>query len=145
MPFSYTDRYDAETVYLTVDTDGDGDFSNATYTAMTKVGTATNTSWEISLTLPDNAVIGFAVKKNTRDTDGDTILDDVDIDDDNDGAIDSNEQTICRTLGRDLRYITFNGSAIANKTENTITTNTTASSSDWISSYSAENFPYLFR
>jgi hypothetical protein len=140
LPFSYTDKYDAETVYLAVDTDGDGNFSNATYTAMTKVGTATNTTWEIIQALPDNAVIGFAVKKNARDTDGDTINDDVDIDDDNDGAIDSNEQTICRTLGRDLRYITFNGSAIANRTENRLTTNTTASSSEWISSYSTENF-----
>jgi hypothetical protein len=140
LPFSYTDRYDAETVYLMVDADGDGNFSNATYTAMTKVGTSTNTTWEINQALPDNAVIGFAVKKNARDTDGDFIADDIDIDDDNDGVIDSNEQTICRTLGRDLRYITFNGSAIANRTENTLTTNTTASTSDWISSYSNENY-----
>ena len=140
LPYSTIDKYDAETVYLVVDTDGDGNFANATFTAMTKVGSGVNATWEINQVLPHNAVIGFAVKQNVTDTDGDTVFDGIDIDDDNDGVIDALEQTNCKTMGRDLRYVSMSGAVIANKTENTITTTTTASTSDWISSYSTETY-----
>ncbi|BDB52317.1 hypothetical protein GENT11_06290 [Flavobacterium ammonificans] len=140
LPYSNIDRFDAETVYLVIDTDGDGNFANATYTAMTKVGTGVNATWEINRVLPNNAVIGFAVKQNLTDSDSDSILDGIDIDDDNDGVIDALEQSNCKTMGRDLRYVSMTGAAIANKNDNTINTNTTASSADWISSYSTETY-----
>ena len=140
VPNSSTDRYESETFYLVLDTDGDGNFSNATYTPMTKVGTGANATWEINQVLPNNAVIGFAVKQNLVDTDGDGVIDVTDIDDDNDGVIDALEQTDCKTMGRDMRYVTMNGAAIANKTENTINTNTTVDGATWISSYSTETY-----
>ncbi|UAJ14026.1 tandem-95 repeat protein [Aquirufa lenticrescens] len=136
LPFSNIQKYDAETVYLVVDTDGDGDFSNATFTAMTKVGIGVVAKWELAQVLPNNAVIGFAVKQNLRDTDSDNILDVNDLDDDNDGVLDSQEQVSCMPYGVNLENVNFNGVSVVNKTSNSITTNTNG----WNSSYSSENF-----
>jgi gliding motility-associated-like protein len=140
LPSSALQIYESETVYLAVDLDGDGNFSNATYTPMLKVGSGATATWEINQLLPNNAVIGFAVKQNLNDTDGDGVIDVTDIDDDNDGVIDALEQTDCKTAGRDFRYVNMTGTAIANKTENTINTNTTADGATWISSYSTETY-----
>jgi hypothetical protein len=130
------DFYDAETVYLVIDTDGDGNFGNATYSAMTKVGTGAAATWEIAQVLPNNAVLGFAVKQNVSDSDTDGNLDVTDIDDDNDGILDKQEQVSCLSFGANLTTTSFSGSAVSSKTINSITTANTG----WISSYSTENF-----
>ncbi|MEY4521442.1 MAG: hypothetical protein RIT10_627, partial [Bacteroidota bacterium] len=136
LPNSAIQTYEAETVYLVLDADGDGNFVNATYSAMTKVGSGANATWEISQVLLNNAVIGFAVKQNLLDTDTDGVLDVSDLDDDNDGILDRQEQISCITFGKNIATVNFNGSSVVNSTINSITTNTPA----WTSSYSTENF-----
>jgi gliding motility-associated-like protein len=136
LPNSAYQQYESETVYLVVDTDGDGNFANATYMAMTKVGTGATATWEISQVLPHNAVIGFAVKQNLLDTDTDGVLDVTDLDDDNDGILDKQEQISCISLGVNLESVSFSGVSVTEKTKNTIRTNTNG----WNSSYSTENF-----
>ncbi len=136
LPNSAIQLYDSETVYFVLDTDGDGNFSNATFTAMTKVGTGITATWQINQALPNNAVIGFAVKRNLNDSDSDGVLDVTDIDDDNDGILDSQEQVSCYSFGKNIATVNFSGSSVDNSTINSITTNTPA----WTSSYSTENF-----
>ncbi|BDB56358.1 hypothetical protein SHINM13_06540 [Flavobacterium ammonificans] len=136
LPNSGFEKFDAETVYLVFDADGDGNFANATFSAMTKVGTGANATWEINRVLPNNAVIGFAVKQNLRDTDIDGVLDINDLDDDNDGILDSQEQVSCAPYGVNLENVTFNGVSVINKTINSITTN----NNGWNSAYSTQNF-----
>ena len=91
LPASTSELLDGETVYLALDADGDGNFANATYTAMTLVGSGDTATWEINTVLPNNAVFTFAVKKKTTDTDGDGVVDIDDIDNDNDGVLDVTE------------------------------------------------------
>ncbi len=136
LPNSAIQLYDSETVYFVLDTDGDGNFSNATFTAMTKVGTGITATWQINQALPNNAVIGFAVKRNLNDSDSDGVLDVSDIDDDNDGILDSQEQVSCYSFGKNIATVNFSGSSVVNSTINSITTNTPA----WSTSYSTENF-----
>jgi gliding motility-associated-like protein len=136
LPNSAIQLYDSETVYFVLDTDGDGNFSNATFTAMTKVGTGITATWQINQALPNNAVIGFAVKRNLNDSDSDGVLDVTDIDDDNDGILDSQEQVSCYSFGKNIATVNFSGSSVVNSTINSITTNTPA----WSTSYSTENF-----
>jgi hypothetical protein len=69
------------------------------------------------------------------DSDGDGVLDIMDLDDDNDGILDINEQANCGYVGKDLTTLTFNGSAIASKAANSIT----CANTGWLSSYSNEN------
>lgn len=57
LPNSGFEKFDAETVYLVFDADGDGNFANATFSAMTKVGTGANATWETNRVLPNNAVM----------------------------------------------------------------------------------------
>jgi hypothetical protein len=71
------------------------------------------------------------------DSDGDGIADVFDIDDDNDGILDTIEQVTCSGTGANLSAITFSGSAVTAKTANTITSSNTNA---WISSYSTQNF-----
>ncbi len=81
----------------------------------------------------------FATDANTSgclDTDGDFVPNVVDLDDDNDGVLDTNEQTNCITSGIDLTTLTFNGSAITAKTANSLTT---AGGDNWQTSYSNQN------
>ncbi|MEY3411483.1 MAG: hypothetical protein RIQ70_169, partial [Bacteroidota bacterium] len=83
--------------------------------------------------------IEYASNKNLNacfDSDGDGINDVYDLDDDNDGILDTQEQVSCYTYGVNLDNISFNGTAVTSKTSNAITT----SSPDRISSYSTENF-----
>ncbi|TRZ77040.1 MAG: hypothetical protein D4R94_03680, partial [Chitinophagaceae bacterium] len=70
------------------------------------------------------------------DSDGDGVPDVIDLDDDNDGVLDSGEQINCSTSGIDLNSLTYNGSAITAKTANSFTT---AGGDTWKSSYSNEN------
>jgi gliding motility-associated-like protein len=71
------------------------------------------------------------------DSDGDNVPDVIDIDDDNDGILDSIEQEGCSGTGVNLNTVTFSGTAVTGKTANTITSSNTNS---WISSYSTQNF-----
>jgi hypothetical protein len=71
------------------------------------------------------------------DTDGDSIADVLDIDDDNDGVLDVIEQLSCSYTGKDINTISFTGSAVTAKTATTITSSNTNS---WLSSYSPDNF-----
>jgi hypothetical protein len=71
------------------------------------------------------------------DSDGDNVPDVIDIDDDNDGILDSIEQEGCTGTGVNLNTVTFSGTAVTAKTANTITSSNTNS---WISSYSTQNF-----
>uniref|UniRef100_UPI0040481754 tandem-95 repeat protein n=1 Tax=Algoriphagus sp. TaxID=1872435 RepID=UPI0040481754 len=71
------------------------------------------------------------------DSDGDNVPDVIDIDDDNDGILDSIEQEGCTGTGVNLNTVTFSGTAVTGKTANTITSSNTNS---WISSYSTQNF-----
>ncbi|KAI9549927.1 hypothetical protein GHT06_004512 [Daphnia sinensis] len=70
------------------------------------------------------------------DTDQDGVADIIDIDDDNDGVLDITEQNACVTLGADLNKLSFTGSAITAKTENSISTK---GGDVWASSYSTQN------
>ncbi|MFM6944243.1 MAG: hypothetical protein ACKOXV_03065, partial [Bacteroidota bacterium] len=70
------------------------------------------------------------------DSDGDGINDIFDIDDDNDGILDTQEQVSCVSYGVNLDNVNFTGTSVISKTSNTITTNTPA----YTSSYSNENF-----
>ncbi|MEY4647030.1 MAG: hypothetical protein RIQ98_866, partial [Bacteroidota bacterium] len=137
LPISAIERYDAETVYFVIDSDGDGNFTNATFTAMSKSGSGINAIWETNQVIPNNAVIGFAVKQNSRDTDGDGVLDVTDIDDDNDGILDAREQVSCKTVGVNIPDVTFNGNAIKDKSFAQITS---IASSSFSSSYSTSTF-----
>ena len=71
-----------------------------------------------------------------KDSDGDGVPDVLDIDDDNDGILDSSEQINCVTSGIDLTSLTYNGSSISAKTASSFTT---AGGDTWKSSYSNEN------
>jgi hypothetical protein len=57
------------------------------------------------------------------DSDNDGVNDVIDIDDDNDGILDSQEQVSCFTYGVNLDYVSFSGTSIIDKTSNSITTN----------------------
>jgi gliding motility-associated-like protein len=70
------------------------------------------------------------------DSDGDGVGDVIDLDDDNDGVLDSSEQINCSTSGIDLTTLTYNGSSISAKTASSFTT---AGGDTWKSSYSNEN------
>jgi hypothetical protein len=70
---------------------------------------------------------------NPNDYDGDGILNSVDIDDDNDGILDTVESPPCQY---DISKLTFNNGAIASKTSSTITTST----GGWKTSYSDQTF-----
>jgi len=67
------------------------------------------------------------------DSDRDGIVDEIDLDDDNDGVLDTVESTSCVETGMNVQGFTFNGAAVASKTETTLTTTTNAG---WVSSYS---------
>lgn len=54
-------------LYFALDADGDGDYTNATYTAM--VYNDTDKVYEIDAVIPDGATFTFAVKENTLDSD----------------------------------------------------------------------------
>ena len=71
------------------------------------------------------------------DSDGDGVADVFDIDDDNDGILDTIEQESCSGTGVNLSTLTFSGSAVTAKTANTLTSSNTNA---WISSYSNQNF-----
>jgi hypothetical protein len=71
------------------------------------------------------------------DTDADGVADVLDIDDDNDGILDSVEQNGCYDTGITISALTFSGTAVTAKTVNTITSSNTNA---WKSSYSTENF-----
>jgi gliding motility-associated-like protein len=71
-----------------------------------------------------------------KDTDGDGVADMFDLDDDNDGVLDTSEQSSCVTSGINLNTLTFNGSAITARTANSLTT---SGGDTWRSSYSNEN------
>ena len=70
------------------------------------------------------------------DSDADGLNDVLDIDDDNDGILDSQEQVSCYSYGVNLENIYFAGTSVTNKTSNSIATN----NNGWTSSYSTENF-----
>jgi hypothetical protein len=70
------------------------------------------------------------------DSDTDSVPDLNDIDDDNDGVLDETEQINCVVSGIDLNNLNFSGSAITNRTINTIAT---AGGDAWKTSYSNEN------
>jgi hypothetical protein len=70
------------------------------------------------------------------DSDTDGVSDVFDLDDDNDGVLDETEQIDCIASGIDLTKLTFSGSAITNRTINTITS---AGGDVWKTSYSNEN------
>ncbi|WP_310594089.1 Ig-like domain-containing protein, partial [Flavobacterium sp.] len=138
LPSTAAEKYDANIMYLVVDADGDGNFSNATYTAMTLVGTGAAATWEASSVIPNNAIITFATKENTTDTDSDSVYNYVDLDDDNDGVVDWMEQTDCVFPAADLTQLTFNGAAVFSVTNaTTIASGTTGA---WASSYSDQAF-----
>jgi gliding motility-associated-like protein len=71
------------------------------------------------------------------DSDADGVADVFDIDDDNDGILDTIEQENCAGTGVNLSSITFSGTAVTSKTANTITSSNTNA---WNSSYSTQNF-----
>jgi gliding motility-associated-like protein len=71
------------------------------------------------------------------DSDADGVADVLDIDDDNDGVLDTVEKIGCSETGLNLSTLTFSGSAVTGKTANTLTSSNTNA---WISSYSTENF-----
>jgi gliding motility-associated-like protein len=70
------------------------------------------------------------------DSDSDGVSDVFDIDDDNDGVLDEKEQNNCITSGIDLTKLNFNGSAVTNKTTNSISS---AGGDYWRTSYTDEN------
>ncbi|MHA8094494.1 tandem-95 repeat protein [Aquirufa lenticrescens] len=81
----------------------------------------------------------FAINSQSSaclDSDTDGIPDVNDIDDDNDGVLDTSEQTNCITSGIDLTSFTYNGTSITGKTANSFTT---AGGDVWKSSYSDQN------
>jgi hypothetical protein len=67
------------------------------------------------------------------DTDNDGVGDIFDLDDDNDGVLDSSESLSCTEQGKNLSELTFNGNAIGSFTESIITTKNTGG---WATSYS---------
>jgi gliding motility-associated-like protein len=75
-------------------------------------------------------------KNACTDTDSDGVKDVIDLDDDNDGVLDSSESASCLTYGVDLNNLSFSGSAITSKTSNSINS---AGGGAWKSSYSYEN------
>ena len=71
------------------------------------------------------------------DTDGDGIVDLVDIDDDNDGILDTEEREHCGLNQVDFQDVNFTGIAVNAKISNSFTTD---NSRTWHSSYSNEEF-----
>ncbi|NBP67035.1 MAG: hypothetical protein EBU66_20610, partial [Bacteroidetes bacterium] len=102
-------------------------------------------------TSPDNGAINYVsyydnALNNTRngctDTDNDGVGDLIDIDDDNDGVLDTAETSSCATIGRDLTALTFNGQAITSVTSTSIATaNSFSQGLGWRSSYSSQTLP----
>jgi hypothetical protein len=70
------------------------------------------------------------------DTDSDGLGDLLDIDDDNDGILDTAEQTNCITSGIPINTLTFSGSAITASTASTVSS---AGGDYWRTSYSDQN------
>jgi len=70
------------------------------------------------------------------DTDSDGLGDLLDIDDDNDGILDTVEQTNCITSGIPINTLTFSGSAITASTASTVSS---AGGDTWKTSYSDQN------
>jgi len=147
---------DSDTKFNHQDLDSDGDgcndakeaglASNTTSSAGVLAGTYGANGFVDALeTITDNGVYKgtyiykFAISASENaclDTDSDNLGDLLDIDDDNDGILDTTEQTNCITSGLDLTTLTFNGSAITAKTINGLTT---AGGDVWRASYSDQN------
>ena len=115
----------------------------ATLAKITNPDAATPTFTLAGFTLASGDVSGFGLPitavgcaEPLPDTDSDGIHELVDLDDDGDGILDTVEDTATCT-GIDLTTLTFNGTAVASKTVNSLTTNTTGG---WVSSYSDQTF-----
>jgi hypothetical protein len=147
---------------IDLDSDGDGcpDAVEAGTTAITSSGVASAAKLTTSIIPAPYGANGFANGLETTtesglysgtytynfainstlnactDTDGDGVADIIDLDDDNDGVLDTSEQTNCITSGIDLTSLTFNGSSITSKSSNSITTD---GGDVWKSSYSDQN------
>jgi hypothetical protein len=119
---------DSTTAYPT-GTDSNGNGLLNTYEGLT-TGTISYTS-----TYTANALARTV--NGCLDSDGDSVNNSIDIDDDNDGIIDQIEQIDCVTKGKDIASVAFSGSAVTAKTATSITSSNTNS---WISSYSSESF-----
>ena len=84
-------------------------------------------------------VYKFAISASENaclDTDSDGLGDLLDIDDDNDGILDTVEQTNCITSGIAINTLTFSGSAITASTASTVSS---AGGDAWKTSYSDQN------
>ncbi len=100
------------------------------------VETATD-SGVITYTSNYSTFARYSSMNGCTDTDSDGVVDLLDIDDDNDGILDTVEQIQCTSTGKNLSTLSFSGAAVVGKTSNSITSSNTNS---WISSYSSENF-----
>ncbi len=80
--------------------------------------------------------VSSAAMNACLDSDNDGLNDVLDIDDDNDGILDTQEQVSCYSYGVNINNVNFTGTSITDKTSNSITTN----NNGWTTSYSTENF-----
>ncbi|MDC3284937.1 LamG domain-containing protein, partial [Flavobacteriaceae bacterium] len=154
---------DNDGTYNHLDTDSDGDTCIDTTEAGTSDdGTTTDANNNGLLdqyedgttgTISYSSTYGLALDDNANacaDTDGDGIGDLIDLDDDNDGILDSDEQVAnnCQYLGTttDFNGYTFNNDAkvaVTAVSENSITVNRISGS--WVSTYSNKTYSLPMR
>ncbi|MBQ4818419.1 hypothetical protein J8M14_00005, partial [Aquimarina sp. MMG016] len=115
--------------FIVVDTNDDGELSDETPTALTNVS---GDLWEVDVDFANNAL--FSIATSFIDTDGDNIPDVTDVDDDNDGILDTEEDncdinrtivttTIASGSGDPQVYTATDGSTVTleNLTDNLVT------------------------
>lgn len=136
LPNYYSSFFPNNKVYLAMDDDGNFQNGGTTYVEAVAVGSGATATYEVNVDLTNaKPFLAFAVDKDMTDSDGDSVVNADDIDDDNDGILDLSEVGTCTYPDKLLSDLTYTGNALVTTSGTTINVISNANG-NWRSSYS---------